>query len=595
MKDVPGATGAAVVRRQFVQVGERRVLLRHAGSGPAVVLVHQSPQSSISLLPWFDLLAPRHAVFAPDTPGFGLSDPLALAQPTIPDLAAALGRLLDALGLQRVLLYGVHTGAAIAARLAHDQPQRVAALVCDGLSAFTAAERQPLLDGYLPPFEPSWDGTHLLWLWARMREQTLYFPWHVGTAAARIPYPLATPADIHASAMELLDAGDGYRAGYRSPLLYPHGAACAARLAVPAWLLYRRTDVLRPHLDRLPPLPPQVQAREVADAAALQAAAASAFAACAAQADTVDSDHCAARSPAVSRHITATAVGELAWLLNSQEGQEGRDGRDDRNGASVADASAVTAGPLLHLVLPDIGTPAALPADLPPQAWAIAIELPGHGASAHIGAPDIASGAWLDAVLAALPTLSGNPATRVHLHAVGASAAFAAQLALRLGSRCGGLTWTDPLALDSDESAQLLATLPDLQTRASGAHLIEAWNWARLRHLFKPWLAPTAAAALAVAAPPPRRVHADSVEMLRAGPLLAALWQASLAAPWPALAAALLQHMPQNTPLLLRAGSDLAQHRQAARIAEWFGLQRDTDGPADGGTQWSRRTLPPPT
>ncbi len=566
--------GAADVRRQFVQVGERRVLLRHAGSGPAVVLVHQSPQSSISLLPWFDLLAARHAVFAPDTPGFGLSDPLPLAQPTIPDLAAALGRLLDVLGLQRVLLYGVHTGAAIAARLAHDQPQRVAALVCDGLSAFTAAERQPLLDGYLPPFEPSWDGTHLLWLWARIREQTLYFPWHVGTAAARIPYPLATAAEIHASAMELLDAGDGYRAGYRAPLLYEHGAACAARLVTPAWLLYRRADVLRPHLDRLPPLPPPVQAREVADAAALQAAAAAAFAACAAQADRVDSANCAARAQAASRRISVTAVGELAWLRHHQNGGQG------------VGEGAVAPVSLLHLVLPDIGTPAALPADLPPQAQVIVVELPGHGASARTAVQAIASGAWLDAVLAALPD---DPASRLHLHASGASAAFAAQLSVRLGSRCAGLTLADPLALDSAESAQLLASLPDLHPRASGAHLIEAWNWARLRHLFKPWVAPTAAAALAVAPPPPRRVHADSVEMLRAGPLLAALWQTALATPWPILAAAL----PPQMPLLLRAGNDLAQQQQAARIAELCGLQRDAKDQANGGAQWSRRVPSP--
>ena len=551
-------TATLDVQRQFIQVGERRVLLRHAGSGPAVVLLHQSPESSGSLLPWFDALADRFAVFAPDTPGFGLSDPLALAQPTIPELAAALGRLLDALGLQRVLLYGVHTGAAIAARLAHDQPQRVAALVCDGLSAFSAAERQPLLDGYLPPFEPHWDGTHLLWLWARIREQTLYFPWHVGTATARLAYPLATPNAIHKSVMELLDAGDGYRAGYRAPLLYEHGAATAGRLRVPSWLLYRRADVLRPHLDRLPPLPPDVTASEVADVAALTAATLAAFDEHADRAARVDSAGCVQRSASTTRRIVATAVGELALRCERGSGTDG----------------------VIDVVLPDIGTPAALPADAAPLAALVTVELPGHGASARIDATAVASGAWLATLLPAIDSLhgSGRP---LRLHASGASCAFAATLALQLGPRCAGLNLTDPLPLDAAERERLLAGLPHWQPQASGAHLIEAWNWARLRHLFKPWLAPTADNAVITAAPPPHRVHADTVEMLRAGPLLRPLWHAALHAdPWPALTAGTL-------PLQLQSSPDAHALQMAQRLSAAGGLQRGADSPA-GCARWWR-------
>ena len=225
---VPVTPSTVKVHAQFVQVGERRVFVRHAGRGPALVVLHQSPQSSASMQPWFERFAATHAVFAPDTPGFGRSDPLPRAQPTVPDLAQALGELLQALGLQRVLLYGVHSGAAIAARLALDQPQRVAGLVCDGLSGFTTDERQPLLDGYLPPFEPSFDGGHLLWLWARVREQYLFFPWHHGSAAARILYPAMPAAALHADVMDLLDEGDGYRAGYRArPIAAAFGPSCA--------------------------------------------------------------------------------------------------------------------------------------------------------------------------------------------------------------------------------------------------------------------------------------------------------------------------------------------------------------------------------
>ena len=514
----------ADVHAQFVQVGERRVFVRHAGSGPAVVLVHQSPESSLSLLPWFETLGSGFAVFAPDTPGFGLSDPLPLAQPTIPDLAAALGRLIDTLGLQRVLLYGVHTGAAIAGRLARDRPRLVAALVCDGLSAFTAEERRPLLDDYLPPFEPQWDGTHLLWLWARMREQKLFFPWQAATAAARIAYPLPTAEQIHKEAMELLDAGDGYRAGYRAPLLYEHGAAGAAQISVPAGLLYRRDDVLRPHMDRLPALPPNVSACEVADAAALAVETVAIFTAHAARATRAESGAYVARTASATRRLIATGHGALAFLCHWPAGH--------------------SAGPV-ELTLCDIGTPAALPPEGSPTVAALVLELPGHGATPRWPVGLLAGGAWLDAVVQALDLFG---ATSVHLRARGGACAFAATLAQMLGPRCTGTTLHAEPGFTAEEARRFMSSLPDMQLHATGAHLIAAWNWARLKPLFQPGRVPDASAVIHAAAPPPRRVHGEVVEMLRAGDNFAALWRASFALSLAAAAAAAPVPVPVPVP-----------------------------------------------
>jgi pimeloyl-ACP methyl ester carboxylesterase len=531
------------VRSQFVQVGERRVFLRYAGTGPVLVLLHQSPESSASLVPWIERLADRYAVLAPDTPGFGHSDPLPLAQPTIPDLAAALGRLLEALGLGPVLLWGVHTGAAIACRLARDEPGRVAALVCDGLSAFTREERQPLLDGYLPPFEPSWDGGHLHWLWARIREQTLFFPWHSGTAAARIAYPLASPERIHAQVMELLDAGDGYRAGYRAPLLYEHGAASAAELAVPAALLYRAADVLRPHLERLPPLPPGVTAREVADAAAQAREAEAMFARHAQAASPLES--LAMRvdaKAAIGRRVVLGPGGARVWHLAGPE---------------------QAPDPTLDLVLPEIGTPAWVPADRSPRRRTLVPEWPGHGASARSDAALLSDGRWCVGLMAEMDALTAAPDAPVALRARGGACALALELALALGPRCRSLALEDPLPLDAEERATFLAGLPDLTLHPTGAHLIAAWNWARLRQLFWPWCRPDAAACIAAPAPPPRAVHAEVVEMLRAGPMLAALWRAALAVHMPAAVAALRK---RGVAVTLRAGAEPERQRLLARL-----------------------------
>ena len=507
------------IHQQFVQVGERRVFVRHAGQGPAVVLLHQSPQNGRSMLPWLARLAPHYAVFAPDTPGFGASDPLPLAQATIPDFARALARLLDALGLDRVLLYGVHTGAVVAARLALERPERVAALVCDGLALFDADERCGLLDGYLPPFEPAWDGAHLLWLWARLREQNFFFPWHLHDAAHRLAYPMPSAEKLHADVLDVLDAGDGYRVGYRAPFLYEQGIATASALRVPARLLYRDSDVLAAHLSRLGALPDGVGAQQVTvDELPVQTLAH--FAAHAAAASTVDTTHCVEQAQSAERRVVATPHGLLGVRIEQPQHEA------------------------IEIVLPDIGTAAGLVPAGTTDRCRIVVDLPGHGASGGWLAQEVQAAAMAAAIEHAV--LSVRPAaTALHVRSYGGSAAFALRLAQRLGPRCGSWTMHAALALRTDERERFLASLPCATSDAQGSHLIAAWNWARQRALFMPWAPAERAALPQTGAPSPWRLHADVTEMLRAGGLLAELWRAALAVDVPTASAEL--HCPVAT------------------------------------------------
>ncbi|MDW8480182.1 MAG: hypothetical protein RML12_10830 [Xanthomonadales bacterium] len=68
------------------------------------------------------------------------------------------------------------TGGLVAAELGRLAPGRVAAVLVDGYAWFTPEEQAELDERYLPPFEPRWDGSHLAWLWARLREQRLVLP-----------------------------------------------------------------------------------------------------------------------------------------------------------------------------------------------------------------------------------------------------------------------------------------------------------------------------------------------------------------------------------------------------------------------------------
>jgi pimeloyl-ACP methyl ester carboxylesterase len=101
-----------------------------AGGGEApIVLLHGIGSNAQSFGPLMRGLATRHPVLAWDAPGYGASQPLAVAWPDASDYAAALNRLLDALAMPRCVLVGHSLGALIAARFAVASPQRIAALV----------------------------------------------------------------------------------------------------------------------------------------------------------------------------------------------------------------------------------------------------------------------------------------------------------------------------------------------------------------------------------------------------------------------------------------------------------------------------------
>lgn len=504
------AVSTQPVSTQFVDVAGRRVLVRFAGCGPAVLLLHQSPQNSRALIPWIERLSTRYAVFAPDTPGFGYSDPLPLAQPTIPDYAAALNALLDALGIERVIVNGVHTGAVTALRFALDFPARVGGLICDGYARFNADERQLLLNGYLPPFEPQWDGSHLLWLWARLREQHLFFPWNTPTKSARMAYPAPSTQKLNGDALDILDAGDGYRAGYRAPFLYDDATA-ASRLTVATRIFYRAEDVLATHLPRLQSLPANVTAEIVNGGPQGLIDKTDAFIALrAANASSVDAAVAIRTAVSTRRRVYNTTHGAMCALIAA-------------NGGDLASSLVV-----VHLS--DIGTPARIPVDVPHGTPVIAPELPGHGASQVWSAEALTPIAVAQSVLEVLQALG---VTRFGVSGDGAADAIAAALAqmsavTHAGPRCEQMRLHNPMLLNDAEREQFLAQLPDLTPHATGAHLLAAWNWARMKALFWPWQQPTIAAARKVDAPAPVRVHTEVVEILRAGEMFAPLWRAAL-------------------------------------------------------------------
>ncbi|HEV2569440.1 alpha/beta fold hydrolase [Sphingomonas sp.] len=259
------------ISRHFVSVEGRRVHYRRAGYGPAVLLVHQSPRSSAEFLPLIARWAEHFTVIAPDTPGFGQSEPLP-GEPEIGDFGAALLALLDTLRIERTGAYGFHSGGIILANAFAQAPQRFSALGIGGYAIWTEAERAAFGHAYLPPFRPSAYGEHLTWLWNRILEQSWFFPWFDTRPETRLSVAHDDPAKVDAVVCHMLDAGDAYRAGYGAVLRAPRDIPPAVAVTPPVLITAYDGDPLQPHIDRLGAMPAGWSARKVGTPAEQQAA-----------------------------------------------------------------------------------------------------------------------------------------------------------------------------------------------------------------------------------------------------------------------------------------------------------------------------------
>ena len=259
-----------MITRHYIDVGTRRVHYRKCGRGPALLMVHQSPRSSAEYESLMREWGTHFTCIAPDSPGFGQSEPLS-GEPTIDDFADANIALLDALGLGQVAAYGFHSGGIILVTALKRNPERFTRLAVGGYAIWTPQEMAIFGESYLPPFHPSAYGEHMTWLWNRILEQSWVFPWFDVRDVARLSGAHDDPARVHAVVMEMLDAGNAYRAGYGAVLRAPRDIPPVDSVTPPVLITAYDGDPLQAHIDRLGPMPAGWVAAKVATPAEHQA------------------------------------------------------------------------------------------------------------------------------------------------------------------------------------------------------------------------------------------------------------------------------------------------------------------------------------
>ena len=240
-----------ITRHMATIRGERQVHYRRAGSGPPVILLHQSPNSSQEYIPLITDLAENYTIFAPDTTANGLSDSLSIDNPVMTDFAQNVADLMDVLGIERCPVYGFHTGAVCTLELAWRHPHRVTVAIVNGYVNMGEELTQEILDNYFVPLEYDWSGSHLTWTWARFREQVIFFPWYRKDVVSRMEYSVPPAAGLQVAVIEFLRSGPDYVKPYRAAFTQD-AINSVKEMKAKCIIMSPSTDVLVEGLDRMP-------------------------------------------------------------------------------------------------------------------------------------------------------------------------------------------------------------------------------------------------------------------------------------------------------------------------------------------------------
>ncbi|WP_170287391.1 alpha/beta fold hydrolase [Halioglobus maricola] len=217
----------SAVRRAYADVGGRQVHYRVAGErgAPVLVLFHQSPSTSAMYQSIMEKLTGRFYLLAPDSPGFGGSDPLEGGD-SIPAYAGHLSAWLDGMKVSSCGFFGHHTGAAVATELASQRPDLCSALALSGPTLLTD-EQRAVLPGSVAGVPADADGNHLLELWQRLRAKD-----------PRVPLALSQREMLSA-----LHCGEHYRGSYQAVCDHDY-EACLDALHCPVLAFAGEDDAL---------------------------------------------------------------------------------------------------------------------------------------------------------------------------------------------------------------------------------------------------------------------------------------------------------------------------------------------------------------
>jgi len=203
-------------------------------------------------------LALTRQVYAPDTLGNGDSSAPVSEQADIHYFADVHVRAIAELGIEKFDLYGSHTGANIACEIAINYPERVRRLVLDGVSLYSAKEREEMLINYAPGVPIDHNGSQFAWIFQFVRDVYLFWPWYKKDAAHRRSLGLPNADELHDKAVEVLKATRTYHIPYNAAISYDK-APRLPLVQVPTLLACASTDMFIEYFEDICRLMPDAE------------------------------------------------------------------------------------------------------------------------------------------------------------------------------------------------------------------------------------------------------------------------------------------------------------------------------------------------
>ncbi|MSQ85244.1 MAG: alpha/beta hydrolase [Alphaproteobacteria bacterium] len=462
---IPGLT------RHFCTIGQRQVHYRRMGGGPLIIAIHRLPRSSKSMIPFMQMASEKFTVIAPDLAGYGNSWSLASRDKDIPlfnDYVDDINNLLTELGIKRSAVYGEGEGAAVALQLAMCDPQRFACAALNGLpllSGVQATQAQHVI----PIFEPKWDGSHLAWLWAFLREENCFSPWWVKSLATRIDDDMPSPDELQSRLSQFLAGGQhgrGYHRGIISALGF-NPTAHIAQVQVPVLFTGAPADHIFVSLARISSPPPS-SSFDLASSLSMARAGAVAFlAAHIGRADQPPPPLPAKPiNGALSEDFVSVSGGQVHMQLNT-------------------DASTV---PVLvqHDAASSVGTVEAITKSFIGRRSVLAFDLPGSGESDNtIGYDNVDVHHYAQALNGVLETLG---LAKVDFYGMWGGGFVGLDLALMPSTRIRRLVMSNVFEHTGEEQRLIQENYtPEVTPIWHGGHLMQCWQQIRDQGIYYPW------------------------------------------------------------------------------------------------------------
>ena len=485
------------IQRRFVNLESRQVHYRISGEGPVLLLLHQSPTSSAEKATIIEDFSDDFTVIAPDTPGFGLSDYIETLTPDITLYAQALKEFIDALGLENISIYGFHTGAIIAAEMARLYPDLCNTVVVNGLVVLEPEEEEEILKHYTEWFAPTPEGGHLAWVWARIREQLIFFPWFRKDKGSKLHIDLPDPEFLQPYILDLLRSTADSQTAYQAAFMYPSRDRIQ-EINTPTFLLNYVGDPIAEHPKRLKKVSDSVEIELLPDIPSLEIRAREIFKKYSTPLETrIHQEDVSLING--RKNFIQTSKGPLYFYCN---------------GDSTKPITLV-----LHDFSQSSKAMISMSDYFDSSSCKIFIDLPGHGETGPTHLTNYSPQSMMQMIFEAIKNLGIND---IKIISLGVSSSVALLLSQHTDLNVEKLLLIDPWCLNKEERLEFAEDYaPNLSPSVYGEHLLKAWYFVRDSELFFPWNKTKESNALTKEPKiNPDELHEKAVDALKSGELL---------------------------------------------------------------------------